>query len=555
MAQQKMLGSKVRRLRRERRQTQVELAERLGISASYLNLIEHNQRPLTLALLARLAEIYDIDLETFSADEEARLAAELQEAFSDPLFEDDKPTQRELHELVSLSPTLSRSVLALYRAYRSLHDDLQALADRLSGDAYLSLSTHELRTLLTSVRSFSEILLDSRDLAPDQRRRFQEIVLEESERLTELVDEMLEFAGLPGSEEGSGALAPGEEAVEFLRRWNNYFPALEEAAESLRRELDAGPGDLFGALAAHLDRRHGIAVETASRDGGERWILDEEQGRLILDEALPTASRAFLAARLAGLREAREAIEDILAEAGLSGPAALAACREQLARYFAGAVMMPYGPFHAAVRETRYDLELLQHRFAASLEQVCHRLTTLSRPGASGVPFHFLRIDIAGNISKRYPGSSLPIPRYGGACPRWNIHAAFMAPGKILRQMGRLPDGTVYFSIARTIRKPGRGFREPDNYLAVGLGCEIANARELVYADGLDLSNPAAAVPIGVNCRVCERTDCAQRAFPPLLHRPEAEPRQAAGASAPARRGRAASRGRTGRKRRVRGAT
>ena len=523
MAQRTMLGGKVRRLRRERRQTQVELAERLGISASYLNLIEHNQRPLTLPLLAKLADVYGLELEAFSADEEARLAADLQEAFSDPLFEEEKPAQRELNELVGLSPTLSRSVLALYRAYRSLHDDLQALADRLSGDAYLSLSTHELRTLLTSVRSFSEILFDGRELVPDQRRRFQEIVLEESERLTELVDEMLEFAGLPGADDGSGALAPAEEAVEFLRRSDNCFPALEEAAESLRREIDPAPGELLGALVRYLRSRHGIAVESTSR-GGERWIFEEDRRRLLLDEALPTASRAFLAARLAGIRGAGDAIEEVLAGADPSGPAAEAACREQLAKYFAGAVMMPYGPFHEAVRETRYDLERLQNRFAASLEQVCHRLTTLARPGAVGVPFHFLRVDIAGNISKRYAGSSLPIPRYGGACPRWNVHAAFMAPGRILRQMGRLPDGSVYFLLARTIRKPGRGFREPDTYFAIGLGCEIASAGELVYADGLDLSDPEAAVPIGVNCRVCERTDCAQRAFPPLLQRTEKEP-------------------------------
>jgi predicted transcriptional regulator len=179
---------------------------------------------------------------------------------------------------------------------------------------------------------------------------------------------------------------------------------------------------------------------------------------------------------------------------------------------------MPYEPLLEAARAERYDIELLAHRFGTSFEQVCHRLTSLRRPGREGVPMHLIRIDMAGNISKRFSASGIRIARFSGACPRWNIHSAFLTPGMIRVQLSRMPDGHVYFCIARTIRSDRGGYNVPHTVQAIGMGCEVERARELVYSDGVDLDHADGVVPVGVTCRLCEHLDCPQRAFPPLLH-------------------------------------
>jgi predicted transcriptional regulator len=189
-----------------------------------------------------------------------------------------------------------------------------------------------------------------------------------------------------------------------------------------------------------------------------------------------------------------------------------------LANYFAGAVLMPYGPFLEAARSERYDVEVLCNRFRVAFEQICHRLTTLRRPGAEGVPFHMVRVDIAGNISKRFSASGLRFARFSGACPRWTVFEAFTTPGLVRTQLSQMPDGATYFWVARTVRKEGGRFHAPRSVLAIGLGCEVSHAKALVYADGVDLSARGAVVPVGVTCRLCERMDCEQRAFPPLQH-------------------------------------
>jgi predicted transcriptional regulator len=189
-----------------------------------------------------------------------------------------------------------------------------------------------------------------------------------------------------------------------------------------------------------------------------------------------------------------------------------------LANYFASAVLMPYQPFLEAARSERYDIDLLGHRFRSSFEQTCHRLTTLRRPGAEGVPLHMVRVDIAGNISKRYSGSGLRFARFSGACPRWNVFEAFTTPGLFRTQLSQMPDGATYFWVARTVNRESGGFHAPRSVVAIGMGCEASRARELVYADGIDLESREAVVPVGITCRLCERMDCEQRAFPPLQH-------------------------------------
>ncbi len=547
MARHGFLGHKLRRLRRQQGMTQVAMAEQLGISPSYLNLIEHNQRSLTLPLIAKLSEQLGVDLQSFSGSEEARLLAELTELLSDPLF-DDRPVKRsELNDVVGSAPALCQAVLQLYRRYRQAREEVQGLSQRLTEDPFLSESSHRLLTLLTSVRSFSEILQDNVGLADTKRQEFAGILVQESEKLTDLVNELFEFIRRGGLGADSDGELPAEAVSEIIQANNNYFPELEAPAAALAAEV--GERDSLTHLGDLLRRNHDVALEVhpaatflsdgqpdgesgdapagapASEEGeardagrsGTYWRFEPESRRLLLAETLPMCSRVFQAARHLGLLSQEATIEAQLNEAALSSPKAAALYRDVLGNYFAGAFMMPYDAFLAEAQRLRYDLELLGQRFDASFEQVCHRLTTLQRPGQEGVPFHFMRVDVAGNVLKRFSASGLNLPRYGGVCPLWNLHAAFLTPGRIDRQLATFPDGSSYLFVARAVAKPGRGYLSPPCYHSIGIGCHVSFAPQLVYADGLDLDRKGAATPVGINCRQCERLHCDQRAFPRLL--------------------------------------
>ena len=454
------LGHRVRRLRRQHGLTQAGLAEALGISASYVALIESDRRPLTVPLLLKLARHFDVDLATLDVDEDSALADSLMEVFADVLFEEVDLKAADVEALLTTSPEMARAMLTLYRAYRGERAERVALAERVTDLDALG------------------------DSAPAQ--------------------------------------APSEEVSDFIQEHGNHFPALEDAADDLRGRAADDPGRLLAGLTDHLRESLGVVVEVAPADRMRAAVrvYDATARRLMLSEVLPPRSRLFQLAHQIALIEHRDKIEAYLQGAAtLTTAASRSLARVALASYVAGAVLMPYDEFHAAAESLRYDIELLGHRFRTSFEQVCHRLTTLSRPGAEGVSFHMVRVDIAGNISKRFTASGIHFARFSGACPRWNVHAAFMQPGFIRTQLSRMPEGPAYFCIARTVRKEGGGFAMPQSRLAIGLGCEVSSARKLVYADGIDLSNLDAAVPIGPTCRLCDRSDCRQRAFPPIQTR------------------------------------
>ncbi len=519
MPRQAMLGNKVRRLRHRQALTQVAMAQRLGISPSYLNLIEHNQRSLNRPLLLKLSACFEIDLEAFSGNEEARLLADLTEVFGDPLFGKLGPEASELSELVGGAPAVCQSILALYRAYRNARDDIRGLSERLAQDPYLAASSHQLLTLLTSVRSFAEILHDNVDLAASKRQQFVGIVVEESKKLTDLVNQLFEFITGEGLQGMHGPDSPADEVSDALHAQRNHYPDLEDAARSMREEIGLRPAGVLDSLSAALAERHGIAVTfgAGGNGTGRAGGFDAERRCLELSEALPASSAAFRMARRIGLLSFQALLEERLEEAQLSTQAARDLYRYALASYFAAALLMPYEEFFESARSLRHDIDLLGQRFGVSFEQVCHRLTTLQRTGAEGVPFHFLRVDIAGNISKRFDGSGLRIPRYGGACPRWNVHRAFLRPGQIDRQVALMSDGTAYFCVAKAITKAEGGYRAPSSHYSICIGCEVSFAPQLVYADGLKLDNAEVAEPVGVHCRLCERRDCRQRAYPSLV--------------------------------------
>lgn len=450
------LGAKVRALRRRQQISQSQLAEKLGISTSYLNLIENNHRPLPSPLLIKLAQLYQIDLHAFAADEDARLVADLMEAFSDPLFDGQELASADVRELAQASPAGVRAVLALYKAYQGARSAADDLSSRLTAGE--------------------------------------------------------ETQGVERSH------LPSEEVSELIQRYMNYFPELEQGAEELAARARLSTEDLYGGLCRHLERQHGIRVELA-RGSVERGTLrrfDPARRVLTLSELLPTRSRTFQLAYQVGLLTQRELLDRIASDPWLTSEASRTLTRVALGNYFAGCVLMPYEPFLRAAREERYDIDVIGRRFRVGFEQVCHRLTTLRRPNAEGVPFHMLRIDIAGNLSKRFSASGIRFARFSGACPKWNVFHAFLTPGMIRIQVSRMTDGATYFCIARTIQKDAGGFHQIQPVMAVTLGCRIEHAKQLVYADGVALDNPDIYVPVGVTCRLCERTDCEQRAMPSL---------------------------------------
>ena len=291
----------------------------------------------------------------------------------------------------------------------------------------------------------------------------------------------------------------------------------DDTAESLFAAEEFSSTEIHSHLADYLRRRHDVKIRVVQEDENDSMRHFDAGNRILsLSSQLSLPSRSFQMAHQIALLGFGDVVEGIVAKAGLHTEDARAICRVGLANYFAGSLMMPYTSFLREARLVRHDIEILQSRFGASFEQVCHRLSTLQRPGARGIPFYFVRVDLAGNITKRHSATRFHFTQFGGACPLWNVHSAFGSPGRILVQHARMPDQTAYLCMARTVTKHGGAYSRPDRHFAVGLGCEVAHASELVYSAGIDLSNDQAAMPIGVNCRVCERTDCQQRAFPPV---------------------------------------
>lgn len=321
----------------------------------------------------------------------------------------------------------------------------------------------------------------------------------------------------PGAEAPLPPYEPHDEVRDFFYAHHNHFAPLDAEAERTAGALALRPGRAADPLAAHLADRHGVAVVQAARGlAADVRRFDRESGLLFLSPWLGDGRRAFqLATQLALLEHGPLLGRLADGAAELTSPESRALARIGLATYFAGALLMPYTTFHAAAEEVGYDIELLSARFGVGFETVCHRLSTLQGSGRRGVPFSFLRVDRAGNISKRQSATDFHFSRMGGTCPLWTVYEAFSAPGRILTQVAEMPDGKRYFWIARTITRGGFGHHAPRAEFAVALGCELRHAHRLVYAEGVALDDPRAATPIGLGCRICERRDCAQRARPP----------------------------------------
>lgn len=404
-------------------------------------------------------------------------------------------------------PLSAELLLRLARTYKI---DMDALAGDASAD-----DTARLQTVLKDPM-FADIDLPSLEAA-DVTTNFPGVTEALLRLYTAYREEQLALAdrgvaadaGRPAAADVSDPVA---ESRRFLEARRNSFPSLDDAAERLAQQVAQHDG-----LVGYFKARHGLRVRRLPPEVmvGSTRRLDRHRREVLLSDELDNASQTFqLALQLAYL-ELDDDVAALAAEGTFATDSGERLTRRALSSYAAAALLMPYTAFARAVEARRYDLEALSRQFGASFEQVAHRLTTLQKPGSERVPFFFIRVDEAGNVSKRLDGAGFPFARHGGGCPLWNVHQAFRTPRQIVTQWLELPDGQKFFSIARTVTAGGGGYGKLRVERAIALGCSSEHAGRLIYTDG-HAQGPEQATPIGVTCRICHRTECTARSAPPI---------------------------------------
>lgn len=454
MAERKIFaGPRVRRIRNQRGLTQTAMAEGLGISPSYLNLIERNQRPLTVQLLLKLTSVYKIEPEELQGEKDSGASA-LKEVFSDPLLAGELPGDQELVEIAEGAPNAAAAIVKLYRAYREQAERLSDLSELLAREGHA-----------TSI---------------------------------------------------SGARLPIDEVHDILDRRPNHFASIEEEAESFVALLQPGD-DLAGALKQWLKAEHGIAVRVLPAATMPNWRrrYDRHSQRLFVSERLSPFDQLREIAMEAALIRMQVAVAAEIQAMKFASDEARRIARFELGRYAAHALMMPYAAFHQAAVRAKYDIDVLRSRFGVSFEQAANRLTMLARPSSPGVPFFMLEIDNAGHRFRRGGAQGYPQSRFGGSCPKLPVHAAFAQPSQIIVEAVEMPDGAEFLTIARTLEGPQGSFTERPRRTAILIGCDIGFKDEIVYGAAL-AGKGLAPTQVGPACRLCERQGCLARAEPPV---------------------------------------
>lgn len=447
--QKLFIGPKLKDIRQKTGLTQALFASKLGISTSYLNQLENNQRHASATVLMALAENFSIDIRTLSDEESDRLLADLLEASHDTLFDALDVTERDLKMSAQNTPGFARAFIHLYQTVETMREHLNESDAR------------------------------NADILPN---------------------------------------TPYEEVRDYFHYIGNYIDVLDKAGEDLAAKIKTNGSTPIERLTSHLKTALGVTVvsETQTANATTLRHYYNKTKKLYLNPHSPDATTAFQMAHQIALLEQKAVIETLVKEANFQSKEAKDICKIGLANYFAGSVLLPYTVFMQTAKKLRHDLGLLGQHFNASTEQICHRLSTLQRPGNKGIPFFFARVDQAGNITKRHSATKLQFARYGSACPLWNVHAAFETNGEIIRQLAITPDGEKYLCLATRISISSGGYHAPVRKFALAIGCEIKFLNEIVYGDGLNADEEDKFDPIGISCRTCERSTCHQRSVPPI---------------------------------------
>ena len=448
------IGPKIRAFRRRLGIQANKLAEELGISPSYLNLIESSKRRIDGDLVLKICKVLKINLSDLTSRSDLNLENNISELLSDELFEDLDILGPEVKDLVNSNPKIAKALIKLGDNFKQKDIEIVNKVENISGK-----------------------IIDSRKAA-----------------------------------------FPGEVVSDFLQENKNFFPKLENFANNIFEEVKQNNRTRYIALCDFLKSKYNIKVIDIIPEEKKPFskIFKIESRELLLSDYLSLETKKLHAAAQIAQEGASKDIDEYLSTFTFPTKESKKLTRVALLNYCGAAILMPYKLFHKECKVLKYDLELLQNTFATSFEQVAHRVTCLQDPELPGIPFHFLRVDVAGNISKRFSLSGIEIPRYGGACPRWNVYSAFSRPGVIQAAVSKMTNGEKYVCIAKTVEKGVGRYGQKKSMLSIGLGCEAKYAKEFVYTENLDLYDKKSELPIGVSCRTCDRLDCSQRAFPPL---------------------------------------
>ncbi len=448
------IGPKIKAFRRQLGIQANKLSEKIGISASYLNLIESGKRNVDSNLIIKICSELRINVSDLTSKSDLNLENDISELLSDEIFEDLDILGPEVKDLVASNPKMAKALIKLGDNFKQKDHDIVNKVENISGK-----------------------IIDSRRAA-----------------------------------------FPGEVIADFLQENKNYFPKLEEFANDIFQEVKQNNRTRYIALCEFLKRKYGVQVKDVIPEEGKPFskIYKEKEKVLLLSDYISLETKKLYAAAQIAHIGAKDQINFYLSNFKFPSNEAKELSRIALLNYCGAAILMPYELFHKECKNLKYDLELLQNTFATSFEQVAHRVTCLQDPKLPGIPFHFLRVDVAGNISKRLSLSGIEIPRYGGACPRWNVYSAFSRPGVIQAAVSKMSNGEKYVCIARTVEKGVGRYGQKKSMLSIGLGCEAKYAKDFIYTENLDLNDKKSELPIGVSCRTCDRLDCSQRAFPPL---------------------------------------
>ena len=448
------LGPKIKAFRRQIGLQANKLANQLNISPSYLALIEGGKRKIDGDLLIKICDELKINISDLTSKSDVNMINTISELLDDQLFEDLDILGPEVKDLASSNPKIGKALIRL-------------------GDI-LKKKDHE---LVNKIEKLSGKIVDSR------KNSF-----------------------------------PGEVISDFLQENKNYFSKLENFANEIFEKIKQNNRTRYIALCEFLKTEYGITVKDIIPEEDKPFskIYNKKNKELYLSDYLSLETKKLHAAAQIVQEGAEDLINEYLETFNFPSEESKKLSKVALLNYCGAAILMPYDLFHSECKKLKYDLELLQNTFATSFEQVTHRVTCLNDPKKPGVPFHFLRVDVAGNISKRFSLSGIEIPRYGGACPRWNVYSAFSRPGVIQAAVSKMTNGEKYVYIARTVEKGIGRYGQKKSMLSIGLGCEAKYAKDFVYTENLDINDKKSEIPVGVSCRTCDRLDCSQRAFPPL---------------------------------------
>ena len=448
------IGPKIKAFRRQIGLQANKLAEQVGISPSYLNLIEGGKRKIDGDLIIKICKELRIELSDLTSKADINLENSITELLGDEIFDDLDIVGPEVKDLVNTNPKIAKALVKLGDNFKRKDHDIINRVENISGK-----------------------IIDSRK-----------------------------------------ASFPGEVVSDFLQENKNYFPKLEEFANNVFAKIQLNNRATYMALCDFLKKEYKISVKDVVPKEGKSFskIFDKEKKELWLSDYVALETKKLYAAAQIAHEGAISEINNYLSKFTFPTEESKKLTQVALLNYCGAAILMPYADFHRECIKQKYDLELLQNTFATTFEQIAHRVTSLQDPKLPGIPFHFLRVDIAGNISKRFSLSGIEIPRYGGACPRWNVYSAFTRPGKIQAAVSKMSNGEKYVCIARTVEKGVGRFGENKSILSIGLGCEAKYAKDFVYTENLNINDKKTEIPIGVSCRTCDRLDCSQRAFPPL---------------------------------------